>query len=254
MSNPGAFTYDEYREIIRAFLASGYEFRLFPEAEGLIAAKKQFVLMRHDIDMSVEKALTLAEIDAELGVRSTFFVMLRSDHYNPFSETDGPRIEKIIGMGHSIGLHFDAAVYPELKDSADAGLFRERCRREIELLEKWFGISMQAVSFHRPSPLILEGSPELTAPLPHTYMELFTKKMKYISDSTGRWRFGHPLESEEFALRQALHILTHPIWWDDEPLTPQVKLENFIDGRTRLLERSVAANCTAYKIPARGNE
>lgn len=258
MSDPrqpsATFTHDEYRLMLRGIAEAGYSFRRFPEAAGLLAGREPFVLMRHDVDMCVAKALAIARIEAEAGVRSTYFVMLRSDHYNPLSETDAPRIERMIEMGHGLGLHFDAAVYPELSGSADAALFRERCGREIAVLEKWFGIPVQAVSFHRPSPLILKGEPDLTAPLPHAYMELFTKQIKYSSDSTGRWRFGHPLDSEEFAKRRPLHILTHPIWWDAEPLTPQQKLDGFIEERTRALERSVAANCTAYQIPARGDQ
>ena len=47
------------------------------------------------------------------------------------------------------------------------------------------------------NPLVLEN-PENYFPITNTYEKKLTKNIKYISDSGGTFRYGHPLESETF--------------------------------------------------------
>jgi hypothetical protein len=53
-------------------------------------------------------------------------------------------------------------------------------------------------------------------------------KVAYISDSTGRWRYGQPLESAAFKARKPIQLLTHPIWWIQEGETANQKLERWL--------------------------
>ena len=84
--------------------------------------------LAHDIDNSPEQALALARVEREMGVRSTYFVLLRSEFYNVAArrclETLGadPRL-----VGHELGLHFDEKAYPEagIEETA-AHILRER--------------------------------------------------------------------------------------------------------------------------------
>jgi hypothetical protein len=52
--------------------------------------------------------------------------------------------------------------------------------------------------------------------------------MAYISDSTGIWRYGHPLESEAYKARKPIQLLTHPIWWMQQGETALQKLERWL--------------------------
>src|SRR4051794_14022454 len=67
------------------------------------------VLWRHDVDASVHRALVLARIEAELGVRSTYFFALRSEFYNLLESGVTRRAREILELGHWLGLHFDPA-------------------------------------------------------------------------------------------------------------------------------------------------
>ena len=69
------------------------------------------VILRHDIDNSLPQALRLAEIEAEEGVKSTWFVLLRTDFYNPASAASQRILRRIRELGHEIGLHFDEMAY-----------------------------------------------------------------------------------------------------------------------------------------------
>jgi UDP-GlcNAc3NAcA epimerase len=246
---PGAratdFTYSNYRRFLDELGAAGYRFRSFPEAEAALGSEESFLLLRHDIDLSLEKAVSLAEVEHQAGVQATYFFMVRTAHYNPFSASGSAAVRRILQLGHHLGLHFDCAAYPEGCSLAELA---ESCRTEAEMLEAWFKTLVSVVSYHRPNSLVLSGDAALSVPRLHTYMPLFTKPITYFSDSRGEWAKGDPRSSETFAKRQPMHILVHPIWWNPRPIASFETLERFVDTSRRALERSVASNCTVYRI------
>jgi hypothetical protein len=236
------FTYSAYSQLLSALDGAGYEFQSFSDAEQLLRENSTpFVLLRRDIDFDLNCAVRLAELEFHAGVRSTYCLLLRTLHYNVFSSEGTRRINQILEMGHWFGLHFDCAAYP-----TDYGTrqFAEACQREVGILQAWFRNIVQVVSYHRPAPAVLSGDPGFSYPLPHTYMPVFTKSIKYYADSRGVWRFGHPLESDDFRARRPLQLLMHPVWWTSETETPVAKLERYISGQVSDLKQSVTANCT----------
>ncbi|MBX3051057.1 MAG: hypothetical protein KF753_06275 [Caldilineaceae bacterium] len=208
-----------------------------------MARGKRFVLLRHDIDFDLTAALRMARIEAEMGIFSTFFVLVRTEHYNPFSSDGSRMINELLAMGHRLGLHFDCAAYPD----ASVEELNRQCGREARMVEEWFGVEVPVVSIHRPPPFVVGSDQSLTAPRLHTYMNHFTKQIHYLAESRGLWRFGQPLESHAFQTGQPLHLLIHPIWWREQAVPPVQTLYDFIDGRTREVELSVASNSTVYR-------
>lgn len=58
------------------------------------------VILRHDVDVSAEKALRMAELEHNLGVHSTY--------YFRYPKTFNPEImKKIETMGHEVGYHYE---------------------------------------------------------------------------------------------------------------------------------------------------
>ncbi len=72
------FTLAHYRRILMAARAAGYRFASFLEPP--VGGDKR-VYLRHDIDNDVGMARRMAAGEAELGVRATYLVMLRSANY-----------------------------------------------------------------------------------------------------------------------------------------------------------------------------
>ena len=105
------FTYREYREILRKLGDRGYSFAPFSEAEGLLRSGRRFVLLRHDIDLDLGKAVRLAELESDMGIAATYFFMMRTQHYNLLSCDGSAAVEHISSLGHHLGLHFDCAAY-----------------------------------------------------------------------------------------------------------------------------------------------
>ena len=101
-----AFDLDHYRELLEAAQAGGYRFALF---EG--APQPGTVILRHDVDLSLDAALRMAELEADAGAQATYFLMTGSVFYNLASHEGERALERLRELGHRVGLH---AVYPRV--------------------------------------------------------------------------------------------------------------------------------------------
>ena len=61
------FSFDEYRKIINFYKDKIRDFKQIKKTT------KEFCLIRHDIEFSLERAIKIAKIDKDLGIRSSFF-------------------------------------------------------------------------------------------------------------------------------------------------------------------------------------
>lgn len=243
MTREFPFTYKGYLELTAALRDAGYAFAFFPEAPALLKSDAPFCLMRHDVDLDLEKALELARVEAAAGIRATYFIFVGTDHYNAFSRRGAQIVREIIERGHDIGLHFDCENHPEATGAQSLAAI---CDTEARMLENFFDRRINIVSYHRPNPLVLTGGAALSAPRPHTYMKLFTDNISYCSDSRGVWGHGNPISGAAFEKRKPLHILAHPAWWNENQTTPIETLENLCNRKHNDLEASIAKNCTVF--------
>lgn len=100
------FTLTAYRQLLLALQQAGYAFLTFEEWCDGSKTHGRIVIMRHDVDLKARHSLTFAQIEAELGIRATYYFRAtpRSNH---------PEIIKlIVGLGHEIGYHYnDLSLY-----------------------------------------------------------------------------------------------------------------------------------------------
>ncbi|MEM9942665.1 MAG: hypothetical protein AAF939_13965, partial [Planctomycetota bacterium] len=134
MSSDYPFTFDGYRNLIEKLLAKGYAFSAFPDAIELDLTKSQrpLCLMRHDIDFDLGMARDMALVEAEFQIQSTYFFLVRTEHYNLFSEQGTKLVREILDLGHHLGLHFDCASYDS--ETTVAG-FAKYATAEAQMLE-----------------------------------------------------------------------------------------------------------------------
>lgn len=85
------FTYSSYENLLRLFRKNGYYFSSYHSYN----AYEKPVILRHDIDFDIGKAVILAELENSLGVCSTYFVLLTSSFYNVLA-SDSVRLIKRI--------------------------------------------------------------------------------------------------------------------------------------------------------------
>lgn len=232
------FTYDAYRDLLKALINHGYEFAFYENWQ----EKERCVILRHDIDNDIGKALELAKVESEVGVKSTYFVLVTSDFYNVYSARSVNLLHQILECGHEIGLHFDEVRYPKIQTAEEA---RELIIAESQFLAKVVEVPVKSVSMHRPSKMMLEA--DLTIPgIINSYGKVFFKDFKYVSDSRKRWR--EPVEeivdSEQY---NRLHILTHAIWYNNEAIDIHDSIFNFVNAGNRARYISEMENITDLK-------
>ena len=176
-----AFTLDHYREILRAVRDGGYRFAGFdgPPARGDL-------LLRHDVDLSLDAALAMAELEAEEDATTTYLLMTRSVFYNLASREGEAALGRLRALGHRVGLH---AVYPH----AD--------------LDERFD---RVVAWHNPEPAYMTAPMDGAA---NVMEETYFDPATYRSDSNQRWRSGCPHEELRAGAFPWLQMLVHPEIW-----------------------------------------
>ena len=211
------FTYAAYRELLKQLQDHGYGFATYHNYE----KSDRCVILRHDIDNSIEAAIPMGRIEAERSAPSTFFVLLTGDFYNPASQKSLASLRELQAMGHEIGLHFDEVAYGNTDIPVETLI-----HREADILSDILGTPVTTVSMHRPSKKTLESDLKIPG-LVNSYSKTFFRDFKYLSDSRCRWR--EPvmdiIQSEEYA---RLHILTHSIWYHDEAQGIEDTVKSFI--------------------------
>lgn len=237
MTVPDDFTVDGYRALLEALLARGYTGRDFDK----VRPERSDVVLRHDIDLWPAYALPIAHVEAELGLSAWYFFLVRSPVYGIADPKTVSVMADLIGMGHSIGLHFDAALFAD-----DSTILDAEAQWECGVLERLTGRPISMVSFHRPQRSLL-GRDDLIAGRDHSYRSRYFNDIGYCSDSRGGWRHGHPLDHPAVANGRALQFLTHPIWWaTDSRGDANAALAAFETERLSALRTSLAETVTGY--------
>ena len=193
------FSLEHYREILRAAGEGGYRFAFFgsPPSEGDL-------FLRHDVDLSLEAALDMAELEADEGVATTYLLMTRSVFYNLASHEGERAIARLRELGHQVGLH---AVHPE-----------------VELNARFDPI----VAWHNPEPAFM------TAPIDgvvNVMEQTHFDPATYRSDSNHRWRSGCPHDELRAGAFPWLQLLVHPEIWVYPGSTMAATMQAMLDAQ-----------------------
>lgn len=232
------FTYEAYIELISLLKRNDYIFSKYTNFNKI----SEPVILRHDVDISLEKALDMAKLEYQKGVSSTYFVLLSTNFYNIFSKESNEILFEIMDLGHEIGLHFDEKRY-EIKDEED---LEKYIQYEKDVLERAFNKEINVVSMHRPSKWILENDIQFKSII-NTYSTEFLHHFKYVSDSRMHWREDiiSVIKSNDY---DKLHILTHPFWYANERQDINEKLMEFIGNGRKQRYKDLSLNIRDLKL------
>ena len=224
-----------YRTILTEFLEAGYQVVSFTEP---VPTTGPALILRHDLDVDPALALPMAEVEADVGVRATYLALLTSPLYNPATAANRATLAALADQGHEVGLHFDASPHADLAD-------RDRALgTELAVLELLTGHHVRVASFHRPGPAT--DTPELPGVV-SAYEPRFVQDLAYVTDSGGAFRYGHPMDSEAFAQRRGMQLLTHPIWWSEHPMRDVTeRIDAWHARHQNRLRNTLGANIRPY--------
>lgn len=204
-----SFDLTHYAEILEAAKAGGYRFTTFGEPPS-----RRDVFLRHDVDLSLDAALRMAELEAEHSVRATYLLMTQSVFYNLASQEGVDALERLRGLGHAVGLH---AVHPN-----------------VELDERFDPV----VSWHNPDA---EYMSKTIPGAINVYAEPYFVPPTYRSDSNQHWRAGCPHEELRGGGFPWLQILVHPEIWVYEGATMGLTMRAMLNAeKARRLEQLAA--------------
>ena len=192
------FSLAHYRELLRAARDGGYRWAGFDAPPGA-----GDLILRHDVDLSLDGALAVAEVEAEEGAWSTWFLMTRSVFYNLASPAGERAVSRLRELGGRIAHH---AVWPHV---------------DLD------GRFEPVVAWHNPDPewmeAPLEGAANVMAPP-------FFDRERYRSDSNQRWRHGCPHEPLSRGELEWLQLLVHPEIWAFDGATMRETMESMLDA------------------------
>jgi hypothetical protein len=194
------FTPDRYEELLVGLLDDGYEF------VGYGDPGPREVILRHDVDLSPERALAMARIEADLGVTATYFFLLTTPVYNPIAPRHRRAIEGIESLGHDVGLHFDT--HQAWDDRPGRRSVVETVTRELAALDRLVDEPVDVVSFHVPPDWVLDRSFE---GFTNAYAPRYFSEITYLSDSNQKWRVRRPFAD---GVPETLQLLVHPGLWE----------------------------------------
>jgi hypothetical protein len=216
------FTEGAFRELI-LITKDHYEFATFGTT-----CSGPHVLWRHDVDVSVQRARRLAEIESDCSVTATYFFRLHSEFYNLLEPSVLAAAIAIVELGHNVGLHL------ELDDrlSPTRASIAAQAGYERGILEHYLQRDVTAVSFHNPDiGAVLDYDVDQIAGMQSAYGEGVKKRYRYVSDSNGYWRFARLMDVLASRDEPRIHVLTHPEWWTPEAMPPRDRILRSVYGR-----------------------
>jgi hypothetical protein len=198
-----SFDVAHYRELLEAAKSGGYRFAFFDHEP-----QPGEVLLRHDVDLSLDAALALAELEHGLGIGATYFLMTRSEFYNLDAVSGERALGRLRTLGHRVGLH---AVWPHVDQD-------DRFDRVL--------------AWHNPEAEYMREP-----------VDGFVNVMQtpwadiYRSDSNQHWRQGCPHEELRAHAFERVQLLTHPEIWAYEGSTMRETMLAMLDAeRARRLQ------------------
>lgn len=180
------FSPARYEALLDAIIAGRYRLRGFDVAQPV----EQMLLLRHDVDLSLEAAIEMAELEHAKGIRATYLLMTRSVFYNLASPAGLTAYARLRELGHWVGHH---ALHPHVDPVVDPGFDR-------------------VMAWHNPDATYMADAvpgwvnvmePRFTGDFAWTYR----------SDSNQSWRRGDPLDELAEARFPWLQLLIHPVLW-----------------------------------------
>jgi len=204
------FSLEHYRELLEAARDGGYAWAGFHREP-----RAGDVLLRHDVDLSLDAALKMAQLEHELGVTATYLLMTESGFYNLDSHVGLYAQRQLRQWGHAVGLH---AVYPRAE------------------LDRRFD---KVIAWHNPEP---EYMSQPVGGAVNVMEEPYFAPDHYRSDSNAQWREGCPHDELATGAFEWLQLLIHPEIWVYECTTMRETMESMLDAKRAEWVEALAAD------------
>lgn len=230
------FSYDNYKKILKQMkiINKIYNFKSIDDFV------KNGYILRHDVDFDIEKAYIMSNIEKEMNVTSTYFMLVTSDLYNVLSYNNKNMIKSMSLNGFEIGLHFDPVIYGDV----NLNHMQKQVEKECSIIEDIIGETLQTVSLHNPS---IHNQYPVFKGYNNAYSKEFFNPDLYLSDSCKDFRGKEIFEFIKKGKDDLLQVLFHPIHFSEKGGTYIENFNELIENRINKFDKNMYANKT-YKI------
>ena len=171
------------------------------------------IFLRHDVDLMLDAAVGMAELEAERDVSATYFLMTRSVFYNLDSREGEEALRRLRELGHGVGLH---AVHPH-----------------VDRDDRFHPV----IAWHNPDPDYVnepvDGHVNVMTPP-------WFDREHYRSDSNQHWRSGDPTDALARGDFEWLQLLIHPEIWVYDGRRMRETMESMLDAEREARLRQLA--------------
>lgn len=240
------FTLANYRRLIKIAKEQGFIFILHKDP---YIAEQKAIIWRHDVEFSPAIAMRMAEIEADEGVKATYFWQLHTHYYNTVSPYFIDVLKKIHNLGHHLGLHFDSHFW-NIQNIEELDQYISVDCRYLETIMNRNGIyeKIDTFSFHNTNPFILGCKEYQYGGLINVYSSYFREHYEYCGDSTGIWRYDRLEDKLIDPKVKHLQVLTHDGMWSEDAISPHARIMGCIQN-----EANRQKSFYAFGLPKTGN-
>ena len=96
------FTHKSYANYIKAIQKSYPNILRFDEFFCMDPKPDSFCLIRHDVDRRPKKALQMAQLENQMGIRATYYFRAKKNVFRP------DIIQAVSSLGHEVGYHYES--------------------------------------------------------------------------------------------------------------------------------------------------
>jgi ubiquinone/menaquinone biosynthesis C-methylase UbiE len=144
----------EYEELLEAALAAGYRIVGVEDwLDGAAGHGERTLILRHDVDQHPRSALSMAAIEREVGVRSTWYFRWRT--------ADPSVIARLRADGFQVGLHYETLTRAALENGSARTPSRKELACEVAAFQRIHG-PIRSIAPHGDSRLPQVNNGELT--------------------------------------------------------------------------------------------
>ncbi|WP_340817839.1 hypothetical protein [Methanolobus sp. WCC4] len=174
------FTLKEYSLLLDSIKATDYEICNFQSY--LRISPEKCLILRHDVDREIKRALEMASLEYEKNISSTYFFRYNKDVFVPTA------IQEIEDMGHEIGYHYEVMD----KAKGDVRTAAEIFKKELDYFREIADVN--TVCMHG-NPLASWSNRDMWKSydlsqfdlLGEPYLSIDYDKVVYLTDTGRKW-------------------------------------------------------------------
>lgn len=245
-TNGRLFSYNYYGEIIDILKTSGKYYSFHQLKENY---KHEFVIMRHDVEFSVDRAYHLAFFEHKNNFHSTYFFQMTNNAYNVFSKRNRDHIKEIADMGHEVGLHF------HLNGMSELNVITKQIKKEIDIMSSMLEMKIDSFSIHRPTVAVLKNTIKIQGII-NAYNDTFfsftediTKNppmIKYLSDARHHWNYSLEPDEKTINSYDKIQILVHPYSWTKEGYSNIDNFKKLLVEKNEEMIKTIDSECKHF--------